>query len=177
MKRVLILGSCVSRDIFEFDEAKEFEITQYFARTSFASLSSKPYVNKNILEKIASSFQRRMVQWDMQKHFWEVLKQKNFDFLLLDMIDTRFKLYKVCLECLHTISTEYKKAADKLASSNVIRANSSEFFTLWTKGLQKFIQAIAECGLPQEKIICIKPYWTNLLVGGGNLWILKRLSQ
>lgn len=171
MKKVLIFGSCVSRDILRFDTQGYFEVARYFARSSFASLSSEPYVDKSILEKIVSNFQRRMVEWDMSKEFWLFLQQGDYDFLLLDMIDTRFHLHKIHSKYLHTISSEYQAGYDKqISHSQMIRRDSKEFFNLWLEGLKKFVR-ITEAF--QEKIICIKPYWTNLSAGGGHLWILS----
>ncbi|HEG3987895.1 TPA: hypothetical protein SC691_001030 [Campylobacter coli] len=40
MKKIYIFGSYVSRDIFEYDEQKHFELVGYYARSSFASLFS-----------------------------------------------------------------------------------------------------------------------------------------
>ncbi|MBD5164984.1 DUF6270 domain-containing protein [Helicobacter sp.] len=164
-ERVLIFGSCVSRDILNFDTQGDFEIARYFARSSFASLSSEPYVDRSILEKIASNFQRRIVEWDMSKEFWLFLQQSNYDFLLLDMIDTRFHLHKIHSKYLCTISSEYQAGYNqKISSSQMIRRDSKEFFNLWLEGLEKFV-CITKAF--QEKIICIKPYWTNLSAGGG----------
>lgn len=173
-EQLLIFGSCVSRDILRFDTQGYFEIVRYFARSSFASLSSEPYVDKSILEKITSNFQKRMVEWDMSKEFWLFLQQGNYDFLLLDMIDTRFHLHKIHSKYLHTISSEYQAGCDKrISSSQIIHRDSKEFFNLWLEGLKKFSR-ITEAF--QEKIICIKPYWTNLLAGGGAFMDIKLIA-
>ncbi|EHT8411842.1 hypothetical protein KXO07_001307, partial [Campylobacter coli] len=55
MKKICIFGSCVSRDIFEYDEQKNFELIGYYARSSFASLSSNAMIEQDVLDNIQSS--------------------------------------------------------------------------------------------------------------------------
>ncbi|HEB9312306.1 TPA: hypothetical protein RZK28_001797, partial [Campylobacter coli] len=71
MKKICIFGSCVSRDIFEYDEQKHFELVGYYARSSFASLSSNAMIEQDVLDNIISPFQKRMVLYDMNKSFIE----------------------------------------------------------------------------------------------------------
>lgn len=63
MKKVLIFGSCVTRDPFAdlMISDSEFEVKDYYARSSFASLAGKPIVGRD-LSKILSPFQRKMVE-------------------------------------------------------------------------------------------------------------------
>ena len=51
--RVAILGSCVSRDIFNLPDAQaRFEVVDYYARSSLASLVSRPWASPLPLERI-----------------------------------------------------------------------------------------------------------------------------
>ena len=69
--RVFILGSCVSRDAFSLP-SDGLELVGYFARTSLAS-AFHPQVAPRSLAQLAtaipSSFQRRMVQADLDKRW------------------------------------------------------------------------------------------------------------
>lgn len=57
---IAIFGSCVSRDVFNFDEENKFNIIDCFARSSFASIYTSPSdIPVSVLE---SSFQNRQVQ-------------------------------------------------------------------------------------------------------------------
>lgn len=82
MKKVCIFGSCVSRDIFEYDEQKSFELVGYYARISFASLSSSAMIEQEVLDNIQSPFQKRMVLQDMNKSFIDRIKRNDFDFFI-----------------------------------------------------------------------------------------------
>ena len=62
--KVFVIGSCVTRDAFNFNT--NHELVDYIARTSFASQSKKSWVDNGILDNIESSFQRRMVEHDMR---------------------------------------------------------------------------------------------------------------
>ncbi len=61
MKKICIFGSCVSRDIIEYDMKNNFELIDYYARSSFASLASSAMIEQSVLDNIQSSFQKRMV--------------------------------------------------------------------------------------------------------------------
>lgn len=93
IKNVLIFGSCVSRDIFNLEYSLEFKVSDYYARSSLASLSSEAYENDSALNRISSPFQRRMVANDFSK---EILtagsKLEGCDVILIDLIDERFDL-------------------------------------------------------------------------------------
>lgn len=162
-KRVLIFGSCVSRDIFDYDIRAEFEIVRYYARSSFASLATKPFVEEDVLEKIPSAFQRRCARWDMDKSFWQYLKEASFDILLLDLIDDRFNLYRHSKQSVSTISVGYKEAKLNLQMQNIIFARSKEYTELWRKGLQFFTKETRKF---QEKIVINENYWISKLRGG-----------
>ncbi|EBF6110853.1 hypothetical protein RMS36_001790 [Campylobacter coli] len=168
MKKICIFGSCVSRDIFEYDEQKHFELVGYYARSSFTSLSSNAMIEQDVLDNIISPFQKRMVLYDMNKSFIDRIKRNDFDCLLIDFIDDRFHFYKLSNDSIVTLSNEYKKAKGKLYSSNMIYSKSQEHIDLWKKGIEKVYDDLY---LIQDKIILNKVYWTDVFVTGDKLKI------
>ena len=157
--KVFILGSCVSRDPFQHDDAKNFKVIDYFARSSFASLGADPYIESSIIKNIDSSFQKRMVLADMDKSVFKTLKTSCFDILLIDLIDERFNLSEVN-KTIHTISSEYKHASKNNIKGRLIKSDSSEKFELWKKGFNKLMKFSIENKIT-EKIVINKVYWTN----------------
>lgn len=87
--KVAIIGSCVTRDAFEY--IKDTEIL-YVERTSFVSLISKPFPIMEDEIKIEGNFERRMVLWDLDKQFLIRLAEFKPDLIVLDFIDERFDL-------------------------------------------------------------------------------------
>lgn len=55
---VLIFGSCVTRDILNFDEAKAINMVDYFALSSLASAFHEQPVVDSYTEMLHSPFQR-----------------------------------------------------------------------------------------------------------------------
>lgn len=93
---VLILGSCVSRDPFGPEgsiskDGLELSVTDYYARTSMASLATQPIPDID-LSPIPSDFQKKMVKRDIEKAFLKELGSLKFDVLLIDFIDDRYDL-------------------------------------------------------------------------------------
>ena len=106
---VSIFGSCVSRDLLEFNKDNNFVLAKYFARCSVASVISNPIkVNEEEI-KLNSAFQRRMVAADLDKRMWQELKNTKSDYLIVDFIDERFGLGKY-EQTLFTISNEMKES-------------------------------------------------------------------
>lgn len=122
LNSVLIYGSCVSRDIFNFEEASAVKITDYYARSSIASLARAPYENDIALGRITSEFRRRMVARDFSNDFLtETEKISAADCILLDLIDERFDLVALTTGEIVTHSAE-------LAESGLLQDSSVEGF-------------------------------------------------
>ncbi|MGN8249259.1 DUF6270 domain-containing protein [Pseudomonas sp. SMV7] len=165
VKNLIIYGSCVSRDIFNLEESRTFKLTDYFARSSMASLCSAAYANDDALNRISSTFRRRMVSYDFSK---QILTQpeifKTADLILIDLIDERFDL--VVLPSGHIITNSSELAeSDLLADSSVkgyqiIKYGSPERRDLWMQGMRKFFAFLEEHN-KLGSIIINKVYWAS----------------
>lgn len=158
MKKIFILGSCVTRDPFELS-TENYDIT-YLARTSFASAFQNKKVNNIDTSNINSTFQRKMVNNDLSKTTENILISSNPDWILIDFIDERFNLFRTNNNEIFTLSPElvdnclYNKEGEKILS------NSDIFFELWANGWNKFIEIVKNNNL-LDKIIINKVFWTN----------------
>ncbi|WP_447044888.1 DUF6270 domain-containing protein [Vreelandella sp. H-I2] len=166
--KIIIIGSCVSRDPITFDNGEHFQLECYFARTSFAVLNGAPFQDQKVLNNIHSSWQRRMVKHDMQKSWLEEVrvKGKDVDLILVDLIDERFNLYK-SHGSIGTLSSEYKRASGQAIDR--INSNSPMKYALWEQGLKKFFMMLEKEGLI-HKLVVNKVYYakrTNLEIGCG----------
>ncbi len=106
---ISILGSCVSRDIFEFADSKRFQIEHYFARTSVVSSVSKPIELKEEEIKLSSPFQRRMVLTDLNKSYWKTIRDGISEYVMIDFIDERYETGKL-FDSYFTLSKEFKES-------------------------------------------------------------------
>lgn len=138
MKNILIFGSCNSRDPFALEEHNNFNLVDYFARSSFASLSGSKIDFELDLSGISSIFQRRMVIADANKTFLKIIHEKEFDHLVIDFTDDRFDILELQNYSLITLSAEFRKTLQSnksLSSKNkIVKAFSEEFFLKWVSG-------------------------------------------
>lgn len=91
--RVAILGSCVTRDLFEFqkDALENFEVCFYMARSSVISYMGMPNTDPRI--KISGeAFEDKRARYDLNKNHWAELEQSQPDIVLIDFIDERIGL-------------------------------------------------------------------------------------
>lgn len=162
---VLIFGSCVSRDIFNNTNNTDTTIDAYYARSSFASLSSLPDVDYKIINNIESEFQRRMVLWDMNKNFLTRAPNSPANVIVIDLIDERFNILKKASGSICTLSNEYLKAQKGSLSGRVINRNSEEKYALWKRGFASVMEKIRNSDT-QKKVIINNVYWSRKTTKG-----------
>ena len=161
-KKIVIFGSCVSRDIFNLPQANHWEIVNYFARTSFTSIYS-PIVRAEInLEAIDSEFQKRIVGYDIHKDFSEKIGLVDFDILLLDFIDERFDIFQFSDDSICVLSNELMASGfnHKEHDGKLIKSGTQLFFDLWKKGWDDFIAQMSILGL-LHKVRLHQTYWAS----------------
>jgi len=166
--KLLIFGSCASRDAVEYATPESIELVDYFARSSFSSLTSKADLDEDALSKIKSDFQRSMVHRDMSKIFWKVLKQTEFDLFLVDLIDERFAITQNSNGALHTLSNEYATVRNTQTGGVIYPATSIEKFVLWQKGWNKTVSILREQNA-LHKLVVNRVYWAGKDSQGNDL--------
>lgn len=163
--KVCIIGSCVSRDIFNLADEGEFEISLYVARNSIASMFSPPPFADNYSVKLKSAFQRKMVSWDIKKTLIAQLNAVEADFIMVDNIDDRFRLLVMPNGRRCTLSAELiSVGAEKHPDSRSVGAGSPTFMKYWEHGWNCLVDLIQKKGLLDRllvnKVYC-QPVSTN----------------
>lgn len=159
--RILVFGSCVSRDIFNYVK-DEIELDDYFARSSFASAFSPSDVKDIYTDKIQSVFQRRMVASDLKKTFEKYLKSARIDILLIDFIDERFSIFKFDDGGVCTLSSELNSSGfdPERELGRLIPSGCDEFYDLWEKGWVRFLNVIDSISC-RDKIRINRVLWAK----------------
>jgi hypothetical protein len=97
-KSFAIFGSCVTRDAFEIGgpTAADHRIVVYLARTTINSCLAAPVPVKSLFaSERREKFEERCVVHDIFKLHFDLLREKLFDYLLLDLIDERHSIIAV----------------------------------------------------------------------------------
>ncbi|WP_269790061.1 DUF6270 domain-containing protein [Stenotrophomonas sp. Iso1] len=155
--RIFILGSCVSRDIFELD-LPSFELAGYLARTSMAGFGLPPVSDDEVracATGLQSPFQRSMALNDLDKTTLSRIKATECDFILLDFIDERFSLVRGG-EGFFSLSGELERAGFVVGTRDVITPDSSAFEHLWLAGFERFVRSVGA-----DRIILNKAFWAS----------------
>lgn len=92
--RIAILGSCVSREIFNYDEKKYFEICQYFNFTSIFSQMSFSKINRLEENELGHENQwyAKIIAADLNKDALEQIGEKTPEYIILDLMSERLML-------------------------------------------------------------------------------------
>ncbi|MCT4496273.1 putative rhamnosyl transferase [Pseudomonas sivasensis] len=91
--RVAILGSCVTRDLFEFQTSAlgDFEVCFYMARSSVISYMGMPCTDTRVRIS-GEGFEDKRAAYDLAKNHWADLEKARPDIILIDFIDERIGL-------------------------------------------------------------------------------------
>lgn len=158
--RIFILGSCVSRDAFELN-GHGLELAGYIARTSLASAfltrPAPPDVRAKA-SRIASRFQRRMVDIDLRKRALSLIDGAQFDFLLIDLIDERFNLARFggsnTAPELFTLSRELASVSGW--TGPVVTPGTNQHLSVWKRGVGRLLRTV-----PAARIILNRAFWAS----------------
>lgn len=168
MRKIAIIGSCVSRDILNIENSNKYFLPcEYIPRSSLASwFSSQPF-DDNYTEKLQSDFQRRVVRTDILKQQIKKLTDANADIILIDLIDERFDLIKTD-SGLCTLSDELRSTGVlRNLQCNTIRSGSNEFISLWIEGWKKMLHFFIN-KQNIKNVYLNKVYWANQTKSGEN---------
>lgn len=156
--KVMIVGSCVTRDPIEKMLGKEITLIDYVARCSLAAINSPPLINDALKSRIISPFQRRMVTFDMEKTWPSLIVEKEYDALLIDLIDERFDI-AVYGHSLVTYSDEFKKGEGSFKPERLLSFDSKEKMRHWESGVEQLANVLNSLNRPIE-VILNKVFWT-----------------
>src|SRR5690606_1241221 len=111
-------------------------LVDYVARCSLAAINSPPFINDELKGRIPSPFQRRMVAFDIEKTWPALIVEKEYDALLIDLIDESFDL-AVYGHSLVTYSDEFRKGEGGGKPERLLGFNSKEKIAHWKNGVDK----------------------------------------
>ncbi len=92
--RVLIFGSCVTRDLFDVDlpAVRGAQVATYLARTTLASVIAPPVDRATLgpmAHDLAAGFDGRRFEHDLHKRHFELVGAADADLAMIDLIDER----------------------------------------------------------------------------------------
>lgn len=139
MIKISIHGSCVSRDIFRFDEKEQFKVINYIGRNSIIS-SSYPPVSLDTFNDVTDikklHWEERMIYFDYKKTALDKLEADECDYLVIDLIDERFGLLESDKGCL-TYSQVLQRSShlSELGSYKIrdVKENTDEFYEAYKR--------------------------------------------
>ncbi|MBR7742604.1 hypothetical protein KC207_04800 [Phycicoccus sp. BSK3Z-2] len=168
--KVLIYGSCVSRDTFELLPRDRYALLDYVARQSLISAFSPVDTQALYPFEADSAFQRRMLHNDWRASLASTVESTagDVDVLLWDLCDER-------LGVRHLPSGGYVTRSVDLVSTGVdarlrdeaelLDLGSSRHRRLWWEGLGTFRDLLERTHL-LEKTVLVAPPWAARTVTG-----------
>lgn len=167
--RVLIYGSCISRDSLELAPRQGIQLAGYSARSSVVSaFARRPTDLSGASSQVRSSFQRRMLEADAGKSLPKVLRSSPYDLLLVDIVDERFNVLAKGEERL-TDSPALRESnflANRAAGWRRIDSGTDEHFDAWADALDRMLNVVT--GLPTRvPVAFLDAGWATSIAGPG----------
>lgn len=158
-KKIVLWGTCMTQEVLMQMSAKdEISYIKLFSRTTLASQSTPPFALYSMLDlnKISIDYERIHIVEDMQKKIFSELFNYDFDYLIIDLIDTKDKLfYSNETACTYFFEKTLLAAGfDRcLQYGQFIDPNSDFYFKLWKYGWEKFWELLLSKGLEKKIIV------------------------
>ena len=165
--RVLIFGSCVSRDTFEF-LPDSFRLLSYVARQSAISAGAPAAGVAGRLKQLPSAFQNRVVSGDVKGDLDEVLTRlaPEIDVMLVDLIDERGGVIGVGSGFVTKLAELWTAGgAAATAGGRRIPFASDEHFALWSAAMERIAGRLRSLGLLERTIVLRTP-WASTMSSG-----------
>ncbi|MDR3069030.1 MAG: DUF6270 domain-containing protein [Cellulomonas sp.] len=166
--RTFVIGSCVSRDTFDYLDPDRYRLTGYLARQSWASVVRPPgpVVDTTVL---ASPFQRRQIDGALRGDVLDRLDAVGpVDLVLVDLIDERLGLHQLPDGGLVTRSVELYTSgleAGYADAARLLRFGSRPHRRVWQQGADAVLGGLAERGLADRTWV-LAPGWASTSVQG-----------
>lgn len=167
--RLLIHGSCVSRDTMPFLGAR-YELAGYTARQSLISSMSAP-VELPGPSRLDSPFQARLVRDDFASSIPGVLRSAadDVDLLVLDLVDERLGVLALPGGMHVTRSQELLDSGltDRLpAATESIPFSSDEHFARWRTAADAYVELLRQTGLLERTLLIVATFAATTDAGG-----------
>jgi Family of unknown function (DUF6270) len=168
--RVLIYGSCVSRDPVEafLSTGQDFEIAAYISKTSLISQFMAPQP-ASLVAPEGSDFAARMIKHDMRKDASHRILTRDYDYLLIDLIDERLPLLAVDGSILTGSRFLYNAFPELNTHKRAIDLYSDDGRQLFATALRKLLAALKESGFPQDRVILHRAWWARTVQEAGQV--------
>ena len=168
--RVLVVGSCVSRDTFEFLRPEYFALHGYVARQSLVSAFGRGGAPHFDLSGLTSAFQRRMLEGDARSSLPGVVADlaDEVDLVLWDLVDERLGLLDHDDGMVTTDSVELRQARhDGLAPDGPSGPafGSPEHLTRFKGVLPQWRELLTRTGLLSRTVL-VAPPWAEVTQTG-----------
>ncbi|PGC71250.1 hypothetical protein COM21_00320 [Bacillus toyonensis] len=157
--KMLIFGSCDSRDIFrvyeEHNGHRKYEIIDYYARSSLASVAAKPISYKEDQISLSSTFRRKSLHRDLEKTFIKNLEDiaKKVDYLVIDFMEERFDILRYN-NTHFTRSWEYRESnLQNEFNTTILDRFDSGVTKIWEENCSKFIEELKKHFRPEQIIL------------------------
>lgn len=170
--RLVLYGSCVSRDTIDSFVPDAIDLVGYVARQGLASAFGPAAPTPPEVDRLSSAFQRRMLTGDAASDLVARLDQVSgrTDLVVWDLTDERLGVHELAAGGLRTDSVELRgaRAAGRPADERHIAFGSPEHLDRFATALSGWRDALVERDL-LDRTCLLAPDWASATAQGGEV--------
>ncbi|ADU47662.1 hypothetical protein Intca_1143 [Intrasporangium calvum DSM 43043] len=169
---MLIHGSCVSRDTFEFLPAS-YRLVNYVARQSAISVGNSAPGISDRLPRLSSPFQDRMIRGDIRGDLLERIRAlaEEVDLVLVDLVDERGGVVAIGDGYATRLAEFWSNGGKELAKgAEHIAFGTQRHFSLWAGAFDRIVSELESLGL-LAKVLVLSTPWAEKLEDGSPLGV------
>ncbi len=168
--RVLIVGSCVTRDTLAFVDPERVAVEEYVARHSLLGAFTPAGAPPFDLSVLSSPFQRRMLERDADSSLTEIVERvaADVDIVLWDLVDERLGVLDHADGRTTTDSVELRRAVAEGHARDLPTGpafGTPEHLQRFTRALEPWRDLLATRGL-LERTALVAPRWAGRFEDG-----------
>ncbi len=162
---IFIFGSSVTMDVFSFADHKDL-VKKFVERQSLVSAVSEPFLVEMDEIHLASKWHRQTVHADLNKTLPALLRETEFDCLLIDLIDERFGLAARGKSIV--TSSNFFQQSGFMQTAGFKLVPFSRKHALWRESCERFVEMIAPY-LDRRAVILHPAMWAEKYLADGEI--------
>jgi hypothetical protein len=161
--RLGVIGSCITRDVWQICGLALPARFAFVARTSLASMFAPPFPGGMLVNAVGlGDWQVRMLGFELQKTGWNEIAGAALDAIIVDFIDERFDLVELDGGVIN-LSGEVEKSGildlPACARARTIPRLSQEARLHWSRGLDRLAQELEKPSWSSTRIVLHSSRW------------------
>lgn len=153
------------------------KIQDPYCRFNFSSIISIMSTRRKLLDVAHKNpYRKRMIEKDMKQTIWDIIKEKNPQYIFMDFLEERFDLIRLEDGGYLTKSDAVDDSELNMSDYEILKRDTKECTFLWQDSFLRFAEKL-KTYMDGSKIIIIKNYLSEYVGTSGKRKLFDNISE